>query len=79
LIAVRRIPLADAEATLRSYGCRPLSGKTALNTARWWRWPWGGPPITLPNDGETVDAWALQKLIADMAKLAPPDWEFPKT
>jgi hypothetical protein len=77
LISVSLIPLAEVEKKLRSYGCEPLEGKTPLNTANWWKWPWGGPPFTLPNEDGMVDNLAVQQLIADMARLAPPDWEFP--
>jgi hypothetical protein len=78
-LALRVISRAEAIAKLRSYGCKPLTGKGPLNTAEWWRWPWGGIPFLLPFEGETVDAWALQKLIvADMAILAPSDWKFPE-
>jgi hypothetical protein len=76
-LAVRIIPRSEAIAKLTSYGCKPLHGKGRLNTAEWWRWPWGGTPFLLPFEGETVDAWALQKLVADMAALAPPGWKFP--
>ena len=79
MIAVRPIYIGDVEAKLRAYGCKPLDGKGPLNTANWWRWPWGGPPFTLPlPDGHGhIDEWAYRQLIADMAKLAPPGWEFP--
>jgi len=78
VIAVRVIPRAEAIAKLRSYGCEPLQGKGSLNTAEWWRWPWGGAPFLLSCEGETVDAWVMQKLIADMAVLAPLGWKFPE-
>lgn len=77
MIAVRLITLEDAEAILESYGCKRLQGKTKLNTANWWQWPWGGTPFTLPFDGPKVDKWAVDKLIAQMSKEAPDGWEFP--
>jgi hypothetical protein len=78
VIAVRFISRAQVEARLRSYDCSPLEGKGPLNTANWWRWPWGGPPFVLPLDeGGVMDEWAFQRLLADMARLAPPNWKFP--
>lgn len=75
---LRHIPRNTWEGTLRSYGCRPAEGLTALNTAEWWRWPWGGFPFTVPIDDDGyVDEWALTKLIAEMATIAPDGWEFP--
>lgn len=77
-MALRRYDRDRWEAELRSYGCAPLEGQTTLNTAEWWRWPWGGYPFTVPVDPEGfVDVWAFQRLLADMARLAPDDWEFP--
>jgi hypothetical protein len=77
-MAVRRLPREDWEKKLRSYGCRPAEGLTPLNTAEWWRWPFPGPPFTVPIDDEGYcDAAAFQRLIADMARLAPPGWQFP--
>lgn len=75
---VQRLPRERWEPELRSYGCEPLKGKTPLNTAEWWRWPWGGCPFTVPVDPDDyVETWAFQRLLADMARLAPPNWEFP--
>jgi hypothetical protein len=49
-----------------------------LNTAEWWRWPWPpNIPFTVAVDEEGyADVWAFQRLLADMARLAPPGWEF---
>jgi hypothetical protein len=75
---VRLISIDDEKKELRSYGCTPLSGKGKLNTAEWWCWPWGGAPFTLPVDENgKIDQWAFHRLLADMAKLAPTEWEFP--
>lgn len=77
MIAVRRFSRQEWEKKLRSYGCYPAEGLTALNTAEWWRWPWRGPPFTVPvEDDGYCDARAIQKLIIDMALLAPPDYRF---
>jgi len=66
------------EAELRSYGCKPLEGKGALNTAEWWQYPWG-QPFTVPCDDDGIcDQWAFLRVITDMAKCAPRDWTFPK-
>jgi hypothetical protein len=77
MIAVRRMHRDDWERKLRSYGCYPAQGLTALNTAEWWRWPFPAPPFTVPIDDEGFcDIRAYHKLIADMALLAPADWKF---
>jgi hypothetical protein len=78
--AVRLLSRTEVEAKLRSYGCKPLEGAGPLNTADWWRWPWGGAPFLLPLDSNgMIDEWAFRRLLADMAKLAPPGWEFPSS
>lgn len=77
MIAVRLMSVAEVENILRSYGCSPLNGKTSLNTANWWQWPWGGAPFTLPCEGDQIDEWAYRRIIADMNFLAPAGWEFP--
>lgn len=63
---------------LRSYACYQQDGLTPLNTAEWWRWPWGGAPFTIPaeHDG-SMDQGSFHRLLADMATLAPKGWEFP--
>jgi len=73
------LPRKDWEGQLRAYGCVPLEGKTKLNTAEWWRWPWPPHlPFTVPVDENGyADVWGFQLLLADMAKLAPADWPFP--
>lgn len=66
------------EKALRDYGCKPLEGKGALNTAEWWRMAWGGYPFTVPVDEEgRCDVWAFNRLVVDIFKLAPPDWQPP--
>lgn len=78
MISIRTLSRGSAEAVLLSYGCQKLQGLGPLNTAEWWQWPWGGTPFTLPfEDGAFVDQWALQRLLADMARLAPDNWVFP--
>ena len=37
----------------------------------------GGAPFTLPVEGGKIDEEAYRRLMVDMAKLAPPGWEFP--
>ena len=75
---VRLLPREEWERKLRHYGCEPLEGLGPLNTAEWWRWPWGGVPFTVPVEADgRMDEWALRRIESDMAKLAPPDWEFP--
>lgn len=77
MIAVRLLPRDDWDRRLRSYGCCPLEGLTQLNTAEWWRWPWGGAPFTVPCEVDgSMDEWTFQGIMKDMGELAPPDWEF---
>jgi hypothetical protein len=38
---------------------------------------WGGQPFIVPvEDDGRCDEWAIARLILDMVKAAPPDWEF---
>jgi hypothetical protein len=77
MIAVLRLRREDWERRMRSYGCYPAEGLTALNTAEWWRWPFPAPPFTVPVDEDGFcDIRAYHKLMADMSLLAPPDWKF---
>jgi hypothetical protein len=59
-------------------GCEPLAGKGNLNTAEWWRYPWPPRlPFTVPVDDQGyADVWGFQLILANIAKQAPPDWEF---
>ena len=67
------------EAELRRYGCEPLDGLTHLNTAEWWKWPWDSTPFSVPVDPDGyADYWAFERILSDMARLAPPGWEFPE-
>ena len=76
---VSLVPREEWEEALRDHGCEPLEGKGPLNTAEWWRMPWGGYPFTVSVDEEgRCDSWALNRLIADIIRLAPPGWEFPE-
>jgi hypothetical protein len=77
MISVRVLQREEWERRLRSYGCCPLEGSTKLNTAEWWRWPWGGAPFLVPCEVDgAMDQWAFQGIMHDMGQLAPPGWEF---
>jgi hypothetical protein len=78
MISVRFLHRLEWERKLRSYGCKPLEGKGPLNTAEWWQMPWGGQPFIVPTEDDgRCDEWAIARLILDIVKAAPPDWEFP--
>jgi hypothetical protein len=78
LIAVRLIPREEWEAELRHYGCRPLQGKTKLNTAEWWRMPWQDYPFTVPvQPGGMMRPEDLQDRIVLIAQSAPEGTTFP--
>lgn len=64
------------EAKLRRWGCRPLEGKTPLNTAEWWLGPKGDYPFTVPtqNDG-TCDFWAIWKLCENFGRSPHDDMD----
>lgn len=65
------------EAKLRAAGAEPLEGKTALNTAEWWRVP-KRPPFVVPvEDDGRAEFWAIQKLLSQLrAKTVfNPDFE----
>lgn len=79
-MSVRMLPRTEWEKRLRGYGCYPQEGLTKLNTAEWWRWPWGGAPFTVPCEADgSMDMGAYHRLLADMATLAPRDWDFGDT
>jgi hypothetical protein len=78
MIAVHRLRREEWERKLRSYGCYPAEGLGPLNSAQWWRWPWHGAPFTVPVDDEGYcDRQAFQRLLGDMGRLAPPNWQPP--
>lgn len=79
MISVRFIPRLEWEGELRRYGCEPMEGATALNTAEWWRWPWRpSAPFTVPVEADgSCDLTSWHLLLSDMAQLAPSDWQFP--
>jgi hypothetical protein len=55
---------------------KPLEGKGPLNSAEWWKTPWGRP-FTVPAEADgRCDEWAFQRLISDLMKCAPPGWNF---
>jgi len=78
LISLRFLPREEWEAELRFYGCRPLAGKGALNTAEFWQTPWHTYPFTVPveDDGRMLDD-DLRELVLRITASAPPDTTFP--
>lgn len=78
MISVRLISREEWEAELRHYGCKPLPGKTKLNTAEWWRMPWQDYPFTVPVDEEgRMRPEDLQNRISLIAESAPDGTTFP--
>lgn len=78
MIAIRRFPRAEWERKLHFYQCGPLDDPNLpeLETAEFWLTSWGYK-FTVPVDSDDcIDQWALQKLIADIVKTAPPDTIF---
>jgi hypothetical protein len=76
MIVVRFLDRSEWESKLRSYKCEPLVGKGELNSAEWWKAPWGHPfTVPVESDGN-CDQWALQRLIADIMRGAPSDTTF---
>jgi hypothetical protein len=76
MIGVRILQRDEWERRLRHYKCEPLAGKGKLNTAEWWKAPWGRPFIVPIESDGCCDEWAIQRLILDLLKMAPPDTEF---
>lgn len=77
MISVQILCREEWEKRLRGYGCYPQDGLTPLNTAEWWRWPFKASPFTVSIDQDGhMDIWAYQKIMHDMATLAPVGWEF---
>ena len=65
MIASRLLSRAQWEAKLRRWGCRPMQGKTHLNTAEWWIGDHG--PFTVPIEGQddSCEFWAMQRICND--------------
>lgn len=79
-MALQRFLRERWEKELLSYGCSRAVGMGMLNTAEYWRWPWGNYPFTVPIDEMgAIDVWAFQKILTAMAELAPDGYEFPQT
>lgn len=78
MIALRFLPREEWEAELRFYGCKPLEGQVALNTAEFWRTPWQSYPFTVPveDDGRMLEA-DLMELVLTITAGAPPGTTFP--
>lgn len=76
MIALRRIPRAEWEAILKSYGCKPLVGSGSLNTAEFWQMPWQSYPFTVPNEDGWVTQMDMDYLVRLIAESAPEGWEF---
>jgi hypothetical protein len=51
-MAVRLLGRSEWEDKLRAYKCLPLDGKDNLNSAEWWKAPWGASPFTVPVEGD---------------------------
>ena len=78
MIGLRFLPREEWEAELRSYGCRPAQGLGQLNTAEFWRFPWGGYPFTVPHEEGRMLRTDFDSIIIMIASAAPPDWRFPE-
>lgn len=75
-MAVRRLSREDWAPRLERYRCKPLAGKTKLNTAEWWRSEWGFLfTVPVDDDGYITDI-DLQAVIADVVGSAPPGTSF---
>jgi hypothetical protein len=76
MIAVRFLHRTEWEGKLRKYKCEPLSGKGPLNTAEWWKAPWGSP-FTVPIEADgRCDEWAIQRVILDLVKCTPANFNW---
>jgi hypothetical protein len=75
-VAVRRLPREEWKPRLERYRCKPLEGKTKLNTAEWWRAEWGFLfTVPVDDDGYITDI-DLQAVIADVVGSAPSGQRF---
>lgn len=75
---VRRLAREEWETDLRSYACKPCEGMGKLNTAEYWRFPWGGYPFTVPNEDGYMLMSDLDAIHIMLAQLAPEGWVFPE-
>ena len=75
MATVRLLPRAQWEMGLRAYDCSPLEGKGPLNTAEWWRAPWGFL-FTVPVEGPEshCEEQAFNRLLIHIQQSRPPDW-----
>lgn len=65
MISVPLISREEWEAALRAFGCKPLEGKTKLNTAEWWKTPWNfvfTVPIAEHMEGY-MERWSFDMLV----------------
>jgi hypothetical protein len=74
--AMRLFKRSEWEARLARVHCEPLQGKTKLNTAEWWKAPWGFV-FTVPVDqNDMINQIDLSAVIADVVADAPPGYSF---
>jgi hypothetical protein len=62
VIPNRLLARAAWEAKLRRWGCKPLEGKGALNTAEWWIGKQGPFTVPIEGDDDRCEFWALKRL-----------------
>jgi hypothetical protein len=60
---------------LRDFGAKPLEGKGPLNTAEWWRTPWGIPFVVPIDQASRCLEEDIFRLAADVLRTMPPDWD----
>ena len=73
--SVRLLARDEWTARLQQVHCEPLAGKTALNTAEWWKSSWGFV-FTVPVVNDMISLNDLQSVIADVVASAPPGYSF---
>jgi hypothetical protein len=63
------------EEILRDFHARPLEGKGPLNTAEWWRAPWGRPFVVPIDEAGRCLEEDILRLASDVIRTMPPDWK----
>jgi len=77
MIALRFLPRENWEPRLRYYRCKPLEGKTALNSAEWWRSEWNFIFTVPVEDNGCCHEDAFRRVCGAIIASAPSDIQFP--
>jgi hypothetical protein len=66
---------SEWEPILCDFGAQPLEGKGRLNTAEWWRAPWGVPFVVPIDESGCCLEEDIFWLAASVVRTMPPGWD----